>query len=127
MQTHSASRSVPKKFARRTFIGAAAGACAYAALSPLVATAKRLSGVSHLHPADTSGITWPPTQALPSFAAPVELDAADITSLTNDQQLLLTTLQGIVNRTQPRIYLFQSGDGTDQTWLPGHWCSKHPD
>ena len=54
---------------------------------------------------------------MPSFAAPAQLDAADITSLTNDQQLLLTSLQGIVNRTQPRIYLFLSGDDTDQTWL----------
>jgi len=83
----------------------------------MLATAKRLSAVSPSPTADTSGITWPPTQALPSFAAPVQLDAADITSLTNDQQLLLTSLQGIVNRTQPRIYLFQNGDGTDQTWL----------
>ena len=117
MQTEAASRSVSRKITRRTLIGAAAGACAYAALSPLVATAKRLSFVAHSPAADASGISWPPNQALPSFAAPVQLDAADITSLTNDQQLLLTSLQGIVNRTQPRIYLIQSGDDTDQTWL----------
>ena len=117
MQTEGASRSASRKFSRRTLIGAAAGACAYAALSPLVATAKRLSFAAHPLAADASGISWPPNQALPSFAAPVQLDAADITSLTNDQQLLLTSLQGIVNRTQPRIYLIQSGDDTDQTWL----------
>ena len=117
MQTEGASRSASRKITRRTLIGAAAGACAYAALSPLVATAKRLSFVAHPPAADASGISWPPNQALPSFAAPVQLDAADITSLTNDQQLLLTSLQGIVNRTQPRIYLIQSGDDTDQTWL----------
>ncbi len=117
MQTEGASRSVSRKITRRTLIGAAAGACAYAALSPLVATAGRLSFVAHLPTTDAAGISWPPNQALPSFASPVQLDAADIASLTSDQQLLLTTLQGIVNRTQPRIYLFQSGDGTDQTWL----------
>ncbi len=30
---------------------------------------------------------------------------------------MLASLQGIVNRTQPRIYLFLNGDNTDQTWL----------
>ena len=117
MQTEGASRSASRKITRRTLIGAAAGACAYAALSPLIATAKSLTFVAHPAAADASGISWPPNQALPSFAAPAQLDAADITSLTNDQQLLLTSLQGIVNRTQPRIYLFLSGDDTDQTWL----------
>ncbi len=117
MRTEGARRSASRKIARRTFIGAAAGACAYAALSPLVATAKRLSFVADVSRTESSGISWPPSQALPSFAAPVQLDAADITSLTGDQQLLLASLQGIVNRTQPRIYLSLSGDGTDQLWL----------
>ncbi len=43
------------------------------------------------------------------------LHVADIRSMTPEQQLLLTSLQGIVNRTQPRIYLI-SGD-TDRFWL----------
>ncbi len=43
------------------------------------------------------------------------LYVADIRAMTPDQQLLLTSLQGIVNRTQPRIYLI-SGD-TDRFWL----------
>jgi hypothetical protein len=117
VHTKGLSHTLPKKITRRTFIGTTAAACAYTALSPMLATAKRLSFDAHLPTPVTSGITWPPTQALPSFAAPAQLDAADITSLTNDQQLLLTSLQGIVNRTQPRIYLFQNGDGTDQSWL----------
>jgi hypothetical protein len=78
LHTKGASRSVPRKITRRTLIGAAAGACAYAALTPLVATAKRLSFLSHLPAADASGISWPPTQALPSFAAPVQLAAGTI-------------------------------------------------
>ena len=43
------------------------------------------------------------------------LRVADIRALPPEQQLLLTSLQGIVNRTQPRIYLI-SGD-TDRFWL----------
>lgn len=117
MRNESAKSSASRKVTRRALIGAAAGACAYAALSPLLATAKTLSLAAHGLTADASGISWPPNQALPSFAAPVQLDAADVTSLTDDQQLLLASLQGIVNRTQPRIYLFLSGDDTDRTWL----------
>lgn len=117
MPTESTVRSASRKITRRTFINAAAGTCAYAALSPLMVTAKRLSFVADVPSAGASGLSWPPNQALPSFAAPVALDAADITSLTGDQQLLLTSLQGIVNRTQPQIYLLLSGDDTDQTWL----------
>lgn len=43
------------------------------------------------------------------------LYVADIRRLTPDQQLLLTSLQGLVNRTQPRIYLISAD--TDRFWL----------
>ncbi len=104
------------KMTRRAFISRLAGACGYAAISPLVGRARALA-FSRSQAAATSGISWPQNHALPSFATPVQLDAADITSLTNDQQLMLASLQGIVNRRQPRIYLLQSGDNTDQLWL----------
>ena len=97
------------KVTRRNFLGMTAGAGAYA-LSPLNVQAQ---------PAFLSlpEMEWPPNRPLPSFARPVSLDAADVQQLTSDQQVLMTTLQGIVNRRQPRIYLFLSGDNTDQTWL----------
>ncbi len=60
---------------------------------------------------------WPANRALPRFAEPVHLDAADISKLPGDQQTVLVTLQGIVNRKQPRLYWVMSGDQTDQTWL----------
>ena len=47
---------------------------------------------------------------LPRFPRPRHLDVAEITALPGDEQLLLTTLQGIVNRTQPRIYLISPVD-----------------
>lgn len=44
-----------------------------------------------------------------------QLYVADIHLLPPDQQLLLTSLQGIVNRTQPRIFLIS--DRSDRFWL----------
>jgi hypothetical protein len=99
------------KFTRRNFLGSATGLGAYAALSPLVARGQELASFPG------QGLSWPANQALPSFRVPQQLDAANIQQLTGDQQVLLTTLQGIVNRRQPRIYWFLSGDNTDQTWL----------
>jgi GxGYxYP putative glycoside hydrolase C-terminal domain/GxGYxYP_N second domain/GxGYxYP third domain/GxGYxYP_N 1st domain len=97
------------KITRRNFLGTTAGATAYAALSPHIAKGQTASS--------GQGLIWPPDQALPRFLPPEYLDAGNIASLTGDQQLLLTTLQGIVNRSQSRLYWFQGFDGTDQAWL----------
>ena len=45
------------------------------------------------------------------------LEAADLSALSGDEQTLLVTLQGQVNRTQPRIYLYWTTDQTNLTWL----------
>jgi hypothetical protein len=60
---------------------------------------------------DSDGISWPNGQALPHFAKPERLDVVDLVPLNGDEKLLLGTLQGVVNRTKPRIYLI----GTDAT------------
>jgi hypothetical protein len=60
---------------------------------------------------------WPSTQALPTFPAATHLDAADLSSLTGDEQGLLVTFQGIVNRTQPRLYFYWGTDPTNLEWL----------
>lgn len=62
-------------------------------------------------------ITWPAGHALPTFATLAHLDVADISRLPADQQVLFATLQGIVNRKQPRIYLIQNGPEGKTTWL----------
>ncbi|PWW38621.1 MULTISPECIES: GxGYxYP domain-containing protein [Paenibacillus] len=54
---------------------------------------------------------------LPSFKKPKHLDAADIYDAPGDIKLLLGTLQGIVNREQPRIYLIESQEEGKLTWL----------
>ncbi|WP_329126184.1 GxGYxYP domain-containing protein [Streptomyces sp. NBC_01465] len=54
---------------------------------------------------------------LPSFGSPVHLDVADAGALGGDDQLLLTTLQGVVNRKRPRLYFTYDTSGLDQRWL----------
>lgn len=62
-------------------------------------------------------IVWPESQALPSFAKPKHLQVADIYDAPGDIKLLLATLQGIVNRTEPRIYLLENIEEGKYTWL----------
>jgi hypothetical protein len=54
------------------------------------------------------GTYWPPNQALPTFAQAHYLDVVDLRQASNDEALTFSTLQGIINRKEPRIYLFQS-------------------
>ena len=92
---------------RRTFLKLAAGTVAGAAL---VGTA----GVS----ADAvPAASWSGRPVLPQFPRPERLDIADLTKLDGGDQALLTTLQGVVNRRQPRIWTLLATDGTDRTWL----------
>jgi len=96
---------------RRNFLalsGAAAGASAVdrAAFS-------QITGQEQLH----NRFWWPRNQALPTFPEAFHLDAADLSLLSGDQQALLVTLQGIVNRRRPRLYLYWGTDPSNQDWL----------
>jgi len=93
---------------RRTFL-ALSGAAASASAVNLTALAQAAAS-----PADLS---WPPNQALPTFPPAVHLDAADLSALDGDQQGLLVSLQGIVNRQQPRLYFYWGTDPTNLEWL----------
>jgi len=97
---------------RRQFLGLAAGAAATGIAAGMIPTAARAA----TSPGKT-GISWPSGQALPTFATPLRLDVADMTSVPADEQVLLTTLQGIVNRSRPRIYLLQPQNEGLYTWL----------
>ena|GEM_PF-439816 len=68
-----------------------------------------------------SGVKWTPGRLLPSFAEPGHLQAGTVATLPGEDQLLLTTLQGIVNRTKPELYFnYDPGeDSADQRWLDG--------
>ncbi|MGW2279814.1 GxGYxYP domain-containing protein [Streptomyces sp. NPDC001770] len=56
---------------------------------------------------------------LPSFGRPTRLDVADVGALDGNDQLLLTTLQGVVNRRGPRLYFNFDSSGVDSDWLSG--------
>lgn len=62
-------------------------------------------------------ISWPEKQALPTFANVKKLDVADVYDAPGDIKLLLATLQGIVNRAEPRIYLLENQEEGKMTWL----------
>ncbi|PZW27951.1 GxGYxY motif-containing protein [Thermosporothrix hazakensis] len=68
--------------------------------------------------ANTKGISWPENQELPTFAQPNHLDVIDLEHETGEMSMLLATLQGIVNRERPRIYLIEHMvDDGKYTWL----------
>lgn len=57
---------------------------------------------------------WPYAQIIPNFAMPADtLDALDIQEgVSNDERLMFVVLQGLVNKTQPRLFLFEpAGEG----------------
>ena len=60
---------------------------------------------------------WPANQALPSFAKVKSLEVADIYDAPGDDKIMLTTLQGIVNRKEPRMYVLESKEEGKFTWL----------
>jgi GxGYxYP putative glycoside hydrolase C-terminal domain/GxGYxY sequence motif in domain of unknown function N-terminal len=67
--------------------------------------------------ASAGTLAWPLGQALPTFATARHLDIADVEPLAGDEQLLFNTLEGIVNRVEPRIYLLWGADEGKRTWL----------
>ncbi|WP_199616720.1 GxGYxYP domain-containing protein [Paenibacillus alkalitolerans] len=62
-------------------------------------------------------ITWPKHQGLPTFAEAKKLDVTDIYDAPGDIKLLMATLQGVVNRAEPRIYLLENKEEGEFTWL----------
>lgn len=100
---------------RRTFLtgtGLATGAVAASWLDPIAPPAAAHGGGGGSH--GRSGLTWRRGRLLPSFAKPTCLQIADIEPLSGDEQLLLGTLQGVVNRKRPELYLYY--DEADRAW-----------
>ncbi|MGO4545688.1 GxGYxYP domain-containing protein [Paenibacillus sp. 2TAB23] len=64
-----------------------------------------------------STIAWPEKQALPQFSKIKHLDVADIYDAPGDIKIMMATLQGLVNRAEPRIYLLENKEEGKFTWL----------
>ena len=62
-------------------------------------------------------LNWPDTQLMPTFNAPLSLDVATLVGMPEDQQVMFSTLQGLVNRIDPQIYLLQDDEEGRLTWL----------
>ncbi len=61
--------------------------------------------------AGNGGIRWPQDQALPTFAPPRHLDVvslSDDSSSNSELTQMFVTLEGIVNRREPRIYVIEN-------------------
>jgi len=100
----------------------AVAALAQKGLLPLSRKTTALAALDNLpHPRIYAGLTLPtPPRPYPTLQPKTpppaqHLYVADVRHLTHDEQLLLTSLQGLVNRTQPRIYLIGGDD--DPFWL----------
>jgi GxGYxY sequence motif in domain of unknown function N-terminal/GxGYxYP putative glycoside hydrolase C-terminal domain len=81
--------------------------------------------------APQAGLSWPVGASFPIFAAADQLDVGDLTGDTEDRLILFTTLEGLVNRTQPRIYFKDAANDTQEgqnTPDAGDtfWLSKFP-
>jgi len=70
-------------------------------------------------PQSDAGLYWPADRSLPKFAAAEHFDVADISSLSDEQKTLFATLEGLVNRTKPRIFLLQGAPEGKTAWLDG--------
>ncbi|UVI33249.1 GxGYxYP domain-containing protein [Paenibacillus spongiae] len=65
-----------------------------------------------------SGVTWPKNQELPTFSKPKFLDVVDLAGQPGEMELLLTSLQGNVNREKTRIYVLEgNAEEGRMTWL----------
>lgn len=62
------------------------------------------------------GIVWPPSQELPRFSKPKHLDVVDLRSVSVDH-LLYHSLQGVINRRRPRLYILLDFEEGPYTWL----------
>jgi hypothetical protein len=64
-----------------------------------------------------AAVTWPEERLLPAFDAPERLEVLDLERQPGAVRLMAASLQGVVNRTRPRIYLIENADEGRETWL----------
>ena len=68
----------------------------------------------NIHIGETD-VDWTGSGLWPTFQAPDHLDVYDIRGASQDVQLSVTTMTGVINRQQPKVYLLSSDDAA--FWL----------
>src|SRR5579862_1296791 len=64
---------------------------------------------------EVADLDWSAGRSVPAFQTPLHLAIYDIRGATPEIQLAVSTLVGLINRPQPRVYLVNGDDET--TWL----------
>jgi len=79
-------------------------------------------------PARATGLDWPSDRLLPAFATPAPvIDCIDITAASGAEVDLFTSLEGLVNRTQPRLACVSETFAEGEfTWLDLHKLPHRP-
>ena len=75
------------------------------------------------HVLEADELCWPEDRLLPCFLAPAPtLRALDMSGagLSDAERVMFCTLQGIVNRTRPRILLYNHNEEPRTTWPTAH-------
>jgi uncharacterized protein YqgQ len=82
---------------------------------------EQTEGENHMSESTISAgtdIFWASDQALPIFASPADtLHTLHTSAITPDERVTISALQGIVNKTKPRILLTEDGDIPPDTWV----------
>ncbi len=109
------------KISRRKFLGVSLGLLGtgifYGGIRLDSIASNNTSGTRLLSNNIPSNLYWPSGQFMPTFNSPVTLDVATLIGIPEDQQVMFSTLQGLVNRIQPQIYLLQDDEEGRLTWL----------
>ena len=72
-----------------------------------------------------SSISWPTTQFLPTLpTCAYGLDFINITSASNEEKSMFTSLKGLVNKSQPRIYSCENNADADG-WISDLGLAKN--
>ena len=67
-------------------------------------------------------LCWPEDRLLPHFQPPISVRSLDMNaaSLNDEERIMFCALQGIVNRTRPRILLYNHNEEPQTTWPSAH-------
>ena len=76
---------------------------------------------SSLQATRATGLIWPASQFLPTFSTPAtQIKCINMDNIPSDQVALFCSLEGIVNRTQPRLACVSSASEGEFTWMNIH-------